>query len=223
MPAIDLVIFDCDGVLLDSEIIACEADAAAYRVLGADITWQDISRRFAGVPDADVDAQIAADFSLTLPPDFRERIKARVEARYRSDLKAVPGAADLLAAVRGRSCIASSSAPAKLALGLVECGLYELVYPHIYATALVAKGKPAPDIFLYAAAQRGVVPERCIVLEDSIAGVTAARAAGMRCIGFDGASHITEGHTARLRQAGAECVVSSLAGAQTLILEMMGD
>lgn len=223
MPAIDLVIFDCDGVLLDSEIIACDADAAAYRALGADITWQEIVKRFAGVPDADADRQISDEFNLTLPTGFRAGIKAGVEARYRSELQPVDGAAELLSAVRGRSCIASSSAPAKLALGLVECGLYELVYPYIYSTALVARGKPAPDIFLFAAAQRGVAAERCIVLEDSPAGVTAARAAGMRCIGFDGASHCTEGHAARLRAAGAECVVSRLADAQALILEMLGD
>lgn len=223
MPAIDLVVFDCDGVLLDSEMIACGAYAAAYRELGAEITLREIAGRFSGVPDADMDAQIAAEFDLALPQGFRAKVKAEVEARYRSELQSVPGAAELLVSVRGRSCIASSSAPAKLALGLVECGLYELVYPHIYSAALVAKGKPAPDIFLFAAAQCGVVPDRCIVLEDSAAGVTAARAAGMRCIGFDGASHCSEDHAAKLQAAGAECVVSSLADAQALILEMLGD
>lgn len=221
MPEIDLAIFDCDGVLLDSEVIACSAFAAACRELGADLTWQEVAARFTGVPDADMDAQVAAEYGLTLPPGFRDRVKASVEARYRTELQSVPGAAELLSSVRGRACIASSSAPAKLALGLVECGFYELVYPHIYSTALVPRGKPAPDIFLYAARQHGVPAGHCIVLEDSPAGVAAAKAAGMRCIGFDGGAHCPEGHAARLLEAGAETVVPRLAEAQTIILERM--
>lgn len=97
-----------------------------------------------------------------------------------------------------------------MALGLIETELFELVYPNIFSTRLVERGKPYPDIFLYAARAIGVEPARCIVIEDSVAGVTAAKSAGMTCIGFTGGSHCTEDHAARLYEAGAAVVVDRL-------------
>lgn len=210
MSKYDLVIFDCDGVLLDSELIACSADAEAYTRLGYKISTEEFSARFAGMPDEAVDAELAAEIGKPLPDGFRAAIKKTVIEKYATELVAIKGAKTLLTSLKTAKCIASSSAPAKLALGLIQTGLYELVYPNIFSTRLVKYGKPSPDIFLYAAEKMGVPAHRCVVIEDSVAGVTAAKAAGIECIGFTGGSHCAEGHSARLIEAGAATVVDGL-------------
>lgn len=212
MTKFDLVIFDCDGVLLDSEIIACRVDAEAYTALGLPMTTVEIASRFAGMPDETVDAALSAQPPRPLPETFRADIKARVAEIYRTELQPIPGAKSLLSSLKTPKCIASSASPAKLALGLIETDLFELVYPHIFSVSLVEKGKPHPDIFLHAACKMEVPPFRCVVVEDSIAGVTAAKAAGMTCIGFTGGSHCPPEHAERLRGAGADLVSGSLEG-----------
>ena len=216
MSKFDLVIFDCDGVLLDSEIIACRADAEAYTRLGYEITAQEVSARFAGMPDDAVDAALASEIGKTLPPDFRPKIKKTVIEKYKTELRAIDGASALLSSLKTAKCIASSAAPAKLALGLIETEMFELVYPNIFSTRLVKNGKPHPDIFLYAAQRMGVSPMRCIVIEDSVAGVTAAKSAGMTCVGFTGGTHCADGHSTRLFEAGADTVVDRLDAIKSL-------
>lgn len=217
MPRFDLVIFDCDGVLVDSEGIACGADADAYTRLGVPITAQQVSARFSGMPDAAVDAAMAAEVGKPVPPDFRANIEKAVLETYKTDLHEIAGAHALLSSLTTAKCVASSSAPAKLALGLIETQMFELVYPNIFSTALVEKGKPHPDIFLYAAQKMGVPPSRCVVVEDSVAGVTAAKSAAMTCIGFTGGSHCEEGHADQLYSAGADTVVDTLKKVAPLI------
>lgn len=217
MNRFDLVIFDCDGVLLDSEIIACQADAEAYTLLGYEITTEEISRRFAGMPDEAVDAALTAEIGKPLPANFRAEIEKSVIAKYRTDLQAISGAQTLLSSLKTTKCIASSASPSKLALGLIETEMYELVYPNIFSTRLVERGKPHPDIFLYAAGKMGAHPSRCIVVEDSVAGVTAAKSAGMTCVGFIGGSHCTEGHSQRLYDVGADTVVDRLDAVRPLV------
>lgn len=210
MREFELVIFDCDGVLLDSEIIACRADAKAYTELGFSISTEEVSRRFAGMPDEAVDAILANEVGKPLPDGFRDKIKREVIKKYRTELQAIPGAKDLLTSLSTKKCIASSAAPAKLALGLVETELYELVYPNIFSTSLVENGKPHPDIFLYASQNLNTRPDQCIVVEDSVAGVTAAKSAGMACVGFDGGFHCGYGHRERLIEAGADHVCNTM-------------
>lgn len=212
MSKFDLVIFDCDGVLLDSELISSGANAEAYTRLGYAITRHEVVARFTGMPDEAVDAELMSEIGKPLPPGFRDDIKRDVLAKYRTELQAVEGAAALLSSLRTAKCIASSSSPAKLALGLIETEMFELVYPNIFSTKLVARGKPHPDIFLYAAQKMGASPSRCMVVEDSVAGVTAAKSAGMTCVGFTGGSHCMDGHTERLYAAGADAVVDRLGG-----------
>tara|TARA_R110000782_G_scaffold157680_1_gene249902 strand:- start:30 stop:686 length:657 start_codon:yes stop_codon:yes gene_type:complete len=216
MTKFDLVIFDCDGVLLDSEIIACRADAEAYTRLGYEITTEEVSRRFAGMPDEAVDAALVDEIGKPLPPNFRSEIKKAVIGKYRTELTAIDGAKALLSSLRTAKCIASSASPAKLVLGLIETEMFELVYPNIFSTKLVEKGKPHPDIFLYAALKMGASPSRCIVVEDSVAGVTAAKSAGMTCVGFTGGSHCADGHSQRLYAAGADTVVDRLEAVRPL-------
>ncbi|MGJ8627387.1 MAG: HAD family hydrolase [Sulfitobacter sp.] len=217
MSAFDLVIFDCDGVLLDSEIIACRADAEAYTRLGYNITTQAFAARFAGMPDEAVDAALASEIGQPLPAHFRSEIKKSVIEKYKTELSSIDGAKSLLGALKTAKCIASSSAPAKLALGLIETDLFELVYPHIFSAKLVENGKPHPDIFLFAARKMDVLPSRCIVIEDSVAGVTAAKSAGMTCVGFTGGSHCVAGHSDRLYEAGADSVIGTLDVVKSLV------
>lgn len=217
MPRFDLVIFDCDGVLLDSEIIACTADAEAYTRLGVPITAQEVSARFSGMPDEAVDAALASQAKTPLPLNFRSEIAKSVLSAYKTDLRAIDGAWALLSTLKTAKCIASSSAPAKLAFGLIETEMFELVYPNIFSTKLVERGKPHPDIFLYAAQKMGASPDRCVVIEDSVAGVKAAKSAGMTCVGFTGGSHCEEGHADHLNAAGADTVVNTLGKVKPLI------
>jgi HAD superfamily hydrolase (TIGR01509 family) len=206
----ELVIFDCDGVLIDSEIIACDVEAKAYTHIGYNISTSEMSTRFAGITGEDIDKILTAEIGHPLPLDFRSRIKDEIIRRYHCDLKAITSVKETINQLKIAKCIASSSAPAKLALGLVETELYEQFYPHIFSTALVNYPKPKPDIYLYAAKQMSVAVNKCIVFEDSVAGVSAATAAGMRCIGFTGGSHCDLGQeqTQKLIKAGADEVIS---------------
>lgn len=217
MTEYDLVIFDCDGVLLDSEIISCRADAEAYTRLGYPISTEEMAIRFAGVSSEAIDQELSRDLGISLPADFRAKIKSEVASKYKTELCAIDGAEALLSSLSIQKCVASSASPAKLARGLLEAQLFELVYPFIFSTKLVANAKPSPDIFLYAAAEMQVAPSRCIVVEDSVAGVRAAKSAGMTCIGFTGGSHCHPGHAHRLYDVGADHVVDHLDAVNALL------
>jgi HAD superfamily hydrolase (TIGR01509 family) len=207
---VELIIFDCDGVLIDSELIACAAEANALTEIGYEITLEGVIERFAGMPDKAMYAKIEAELGHKLPDDFRDRVKQKVFEQYRTTLQPIRGVKDVLSSIKSKKCVASSSSPSKLALGLVETGLFEILYPYVFSTTLVERGKPHPDLFLYAANAMNVAAANCIVVEDSVAGVTAAKAAGMRSIGFIGGSHCRSGHAAKLVHAGAEMVIDDL-------------
>jgi HAD superfamily hydrolase (TIGR01509 family) len=205
----DLVIFDCDGVLVDSELLACTVDAEELTNAGYRITAAEVVRRFSGVPTRELLAQVERDAGCALPADLSERIERRVLDRYHGDLRAVTAVAETVANLPWPYCVASSSRPSKLGLGLIETRLFDLFYPNIFSTALVQNGKPSPEIFLYAARQMSARPERCIVVEDSIPGITGARAAGMRAVGFVGGAHCASDHSDSLYAAGAEVIFDS--------------
>jgi HAD superfamily hydrolase (TIGR01509 family) len=207
---VELIIFDCDGVLIDSEWIACSVDAELLTANGYPISTEEVVRRFAGVSGDEMLAQIESELGYRLSPDLDQQIAERVVQRYRDELKPIAGAADTLALLQLPVCVASSSKPAKLTLGLTQAGLFERFHPHIFSTSLVRYGKPAPDIFLFAAAKMGKRPSGCVVVEDSIAGVKAARAAGMYAVGFSGGTHCPPGHAAHLLDAGAQIVIDRL-------------
>jgi HAD superfamily hydrolase (TIGR01509 family) len=200
---VDLVIFDCDGVLIDSEVIAGRVHAAELAACGFGVTASEIVARFIGVRDRDMYEVLEREHGKALPPGYNTRVKMRIAELYRTELRAIAGVAEALAAIRLPVCVASSSAPETLRLGLGLVGLWERFAPHVFSARQVARGKPAPDLFLLAAERMGVAAGRCLVIEDSIAGVTAARAAGMRSFGFCGGAHCGAGHDDRLRDAGA--------------------
>lgn len=193
----ELIIFDCDGVLIDSEIIANRVYPQVLAAFGLPITAADIDR-FTGMTDAATFATLEREFGCTLPRDHAERLAAALKDAYTRDLQAIPGIVDVLAGLSMPCCVASSSTPDKLQFGLECVGLYERFAPNIFSAALVARGKPAPDLFLYAAEKMKVRPEACLVIEDSVNGVRAARAAGMTVLGFCGGGHCGPDHGARL-------------------------
>lgn len=208
-----LVIFDCDGVLIDSEIIAARAQSRALAEHGIAITPEEAARRFAGIPDADMWQTLQAENACTLPEGFARQYADRLENTFRQELRALPHVHETLAALRERGlemCVASSSTPPKLEAALKQVGLWDAFAPHVFSTAQVARGKPAPDVFLFAARQMRAAILDCVVVEDSVPGVRAARAARMRVVGYVGASHNGPDQRQRLLDEGAFEVIDDL-------------
>lgn len=207
----DLIIFDCDGVLIDSEHLAVRADVACLAEEGITLTEAEILSTYVGISVAEMAADLARRLGRPVAGDFAERHHRKVSAIFEAELQAIPGIEAVLDEWRGARCVASSSTPARLkhALGLV--GLYDRFAPHIFSAVQVERGKPALDLFLYAAARMGIEPKSCVVIEDSPAGVEAAVAAGMRVIGFTGGSHCTPGHATRLTERGAAHIIDDMA------------
>lgn len=210
MAAPDLVIFDCDGVLIDSEVIACRADAACFAEIGIAISAEEIMQRYVGVSARTMFADIEARYGCRLPADFAQVLRTRIAAAFESELRAMPGIETALARVPSRTCVASSSSLDRLRHALSLVGLFERFDPHIFSANQVAHGKPAPDLFLFAARSMTVAPEQCVVIEDSVAGVQAGVAAGMRVLGFTGGSHCGAQHAEWLRTAGAQAIFTDM-------------
>jgi HAD superfamily hydrolase (TIGR01509 family) len=199
----DLIIFDCDGVLVDSEAISCRAHAETLTRHGYPITADQVLDRFLGVSDREARMTIEAELGRDLPGDFEAQMKQAALRRYAEDLRDIPYVGDAIAAITLPKCVASSGTPEKIRHGLECAGLHELFAPHIFSAVQVRNGKPAPDLFLFAAGQMAAEPERCLVIEDSVPGITGALAAGMTVLGFHGGSHCRPGYADTLRAAGA--------------------
>ncbi len=208
---IDLLIYDCDGVLVDSELLSNAVLAEMMSAAGYPLDVAGSLRVFAGQSLDDVVRTAERLLARDLGPQWGAAWQKAVLARFETDLRPVPGVAAAIEALAGSRCVASSSHPDRLWRALELTGLAPLFAPHVFSATAVARGKPAPDLFLHAAARMGVAPERALVIEDSDAGVAAARAAGMRVIGFAGASHAGPAHAARLAAAGCDAVVSAMA------------
>ncbi|MCA0401054.1 MAG: HAD family phosphatase [Proteobacteria bacterium] len=201
------ILYDCDGTLIDSEHIAGSVCAEALTRIGFPMTMETFNARFTGIPAPRTWEILKEEIPFALPEGFNEAIDAEIYRRFESELQPIPGAAEAVRAIGGKRAVASSTRLDSLRKNLIRTGLAPLFDPHIYSASEVARGKPAPDVFLYAAAKIGVDPANAIVIEDSVAGVTAGLRAGMRVIGFHGASNGVEGLDARLLAAGALMVV----------------
>jgi HAD superfamily hydrolase (TIGR01509 family) len=208
--SIDLVIFDCDGVLVDSEVISCRAHAATLARHGYAITADQVLDRFLGVSDREARLTIEAELGRRLPDDFEAQVKQATLQFYAGDLQAIAYVGEAIAAIGLPKCVASSGTPEKIHHGLTCTGLYDRLAPHIFSATQVERGKPAPDLFLFAAGRMQASPERCLVIEDSVPGVTGARAAGMTVLGFHGGSHCRPGHAETLRAAGAALIFDDM-------------
>jgi len=200
---VDLIIFDCDGVLVDSEVISCRAHAETLTRHGYPITAEQVLERFLGVSDREARQTIEREMGRELPDDFEAQMKQAALQRYTGELGAIPNIGEAIDAIKLPKCVASSGTPEKIHHGLTCAGLYDQLAPHIFSATQVSRGKPAPDLFLFAAEQMKVQPARCLVIEDSVPGVTGGRAAGMTVLGFHGGSHCQPGHAEMLRAAGA--------------------
>lgn len=204
------IIFDCDGVLMNSEAIYISTEVALLAEIGLTYEPTDYQSRFVGLSNRDFVAALQADCAMRglgpFPDDFDARRAAECQRRFATELRAVDGLARFLEGMRGPRAVASSSLPDSLARKLAMTGLTGHFAPHVYSSAQVRRGKPAPDLFLMAAERIGAAPQDCIAIEDSANGVIAGCAAGMEVWGFTGGGHADAGLAGRLEGAGADSV-----------------
>ena len=186
-----LIIFDCDGVLVDSEIIACRVYASELGRLGFKISVDEVAARFIGRPTQEMLNTLAAEQGIHAPDGFRDYLLARVHDRFADELVATPNVREALERIRAPVCVASSSDVAHIQESLRLTGLLGFFAPRIFSAQMVSRGKPFPDLFELAAHSLGVAPDRCLVVEDSTNGVQAGIAAGMTVFGYTGASPCT--------------------------------
>ncbi|MFZ1469193.1 MAG: HAD family hydrolase [Paracoccaceae bacterium] len=190
MPPPGLIIFDCDGVLIDSEIISARMLIDELARMGVSIDLDYVARHFLGRSYPTVMAIIRREFQLTLPDTFEATYRARLLAAFEQGLRVMPGVATVIADLQVPYCVATSSSPVRAVKSLQLVGLGHLAGRNLFTASMVANGKPAPDLFLHAAREMGVAPARCLVIEDSLTGIRAARAAGMTVWRFTGGSHL---------------------------------
>jgi HAD superfamily hydrolase (TIGR01509 family) len=217
-----LVIFDLDGVLVDSEHLAARAVAEEAADWGSTVGAAEVLARFVGLTDKRIGEVLSAEASGQLPADFAERVHLRALALIDRELEPVPGARQVLERLALPRCVASNSRPDRVARSLAATGLSALFADDaLFSAAQVARPKPAPDLHRHAAARMGIQVGDAVVIEDSETGVTAAVAAGMTVLGFLGAGHITDrdGHGARLTAAGASLVFDELRALPDLLNE----
>jgi HAD superfamily hydrolase (TIGR01509 family) len=217
--AIDLVIFDCDGVLVDSEVISCRAHAQTLTRHGYPITEEQVLERFLGRSMHHSIIEVEAELGRRLPDDFRTQAYSEIFRLFAMSLQVTPHMAETLARIAEPVCVASSGPPEKISASLNHVGLHEHFAPHIFSAMQVRHGKPAPDLFLFAAGQMRTAPVRCLVIEDSIAGIEGARAAGMTVLGFHGGSHCGPGYGDRLIAAGAAAIFDDMRQLPALIAQ----
>lgn len=207
------VIFDCDGVLVDSEILAIEVEIAILADCGLTYGMSDYTHRFLGLNDAayhaELDADCRARTGAPLPEDFLRRARDQRWNACQTRLTEVAGCGEAVAALSLPKAVASSSGADFLREKLRLTGLLEAFDPHVYSADLVARAKPHPDIFLHAAQALATDPARCLAIEDSVNGVRSGLAAGMTVWGFSGGGHMDEASARRLLEAGAQRVVGS--------------
>jgi len=219
MAVFDLVIFDLDGVLVDSERLSCGCLQALLAESGIALTLDEIYARFLGRGFEVVAEQYRQTGGTSIPDGFRARFEAAVSAAFTAELQAMPGIHDLLTSLPMPYCLASSSGRVRIALSLKLAGLTDRFDGRVFAAEQVARGKPAPDLFLHAAQAMGAAPGRCLVIEDSDPGIAAGRAAGMTVWGFTGGSHLTTSDAAqRLRASGAAEVFAKMAALQDALV-----
>lgn len=198
----DLVIFDCDGVLIDSEIIFGRVFGECLIAADFPTTIEEAMTLGFGKNRLSLTAEVETRFGRALPARFFETMRALVDTAFERELQAIPGIEELLAALPGRRCVASNSHLERVRHALSVTRLLPLFEPNVFSASQIARGKPAPDLFLFAARQLDAPAENCIVVEDSTTGVEAAVAAGMPVVGFCGGSHCASDHADRLIAAG---------------------
>lgn len=213
MSGFELIIYDCDGVLVDSEIIAAEVESGLLTKAGFPISAEEMAERYAGLTWKDILLEIEREASIPLSASLLDASEALLDKRLAAEVMAIDGAIAAIARIPGPRCICSNSSSKRLKAMLARTGIDKLFGAHVYSAKDVGEGrtKPAPDVFAHGAAQFKARPANVLVIEDSVHGVHAARAAGMRVVGFTGGSHSYPGHADKLTEAGAETVIRRMA------------
>ncbi|MCR6500415.1 HAD family hydrolase [Shinella sp. CPCC 101442] len=196
--ATELVIFDCDGVLVDSEPISLAVLVEALAAAGVAMSEEDAHDRFLGRSLKSMSEILHEEYGLAIDAAFLDSMRKVLYERFRAELQPIDGIAETVDRLGVAHCVASSSQPERIRLSLSVTGLIDRFEPHIFSATMVSRGKPAPDLFLHASAAMGVEPTCCVVVEDSPAGIAAAKSAGMRVVAFTGGSHA---RTPRHREA----------------------
>ncbi len=215
----DLVIFDCDGVLVDSEIVAARVEAELLREAGHEITAEEIAQRYSGLTFRDILLRIEEEAQMLFQASLIDQVEAKVDERLRREVKPIAGVVQAVASLPVRKCVCSNSSAQRISAMLEKTGLAPFFEGVIFSSLETPsqRPKPAPDVFLHAAETLEADPALTFVIEDSIHGITGARAAGMRVIGFTGASHTSPGHADMLMEAGAETVIHRMADLNDVI------
>lgn len=217
-----MIIFDCNGVLVDSEPIAAAVLAKELQRAGIQVTPQLIARYFTGRRPTDVFAEVEAATGVALPLNFASNVAYSTMSRLRAELRVTPHVGYALSWLRGPKCVASSSPLERIKLSLDVTDLRRYFGANLFSASDVAAGKPKPDLFLHAAAQVGIDPKDCIVVEDSPAGVSAAAAAGMAAIGYVGGSHAAPNLGSELSKAGASAVIHDMRALKGAVVALRG-
>jgi HAD superfamily hydrolase (TIGR01509 family) len=217
-----LAIFDLDGVLIDSEVIASNVVARAMLIRGIAISAEDVVTRYTGRQARDIVTLITQDHRIRFPDGFADELEGMILAELLVGLKPVRGMLDLLAQLTGMPwCVASNSGEARIRRCLKVSGLIPAFAPRLFSADKVARGKPAPDVYLHAAQEMSAAPGDCLVIEDTVTGVSAGKAAGMTVAGFLGGAHcLAADHGVRLQQAGADFIVPDSAALGRLIASL---
>jgi HAD superfamily hydrolase (TIGR01509 family) len=213
-----LIIFDCDGVLVDSEPLAMRVLLEGIAVRGVAIDEALAYERLLGRNLASVIETLRSEFGVALEADALDAMRLQLYALFRAELRAISGIAEAIEAIALPVCVASSSQMERIRLSLEVTGLAPIFGERIFSASMVANGKPAPDLFLLAASRMHVAPERCIVVEDSPAGVEAGHRAGMRVFAFTGGSHAKgSAHRDRLAALAPEAIFDDMAQLPALV------
>ena len=217
-----MLIFDCNGVLVDSEAIVATVAAQELTRAGIAMSPEIVARFFTGRRPSDMIATIEAATQRKLPENLATVLAGATLRRLRAELRATAHVEYALTWLRGPKCVASSSPLDRIQLSLEITGLLRFFEPHLFSASDVARGKPAPDLFLHVADKMRVEPADCIVVEDSPAGVAAAHAAGMVPIGFIGAKHTSPSDGPQLTSAGARAVIADMRALKSTVVTLRG-
>jgi HAD superfamily hydrolase (TIGR01509 family) len=217
MPASPFLLFDCDGVLIDSEILATRVSLRKLADFGYAATEHAHSQRFAGMMDTAILRILSQELNTLWPEDFYDDLQSSMQQAFKEELAAIPGMPELLASLSIPKAVVSNSSMHHVQTSLLATGMYGFFEERMFSSQQVQHPKPAPDLYLLALQTLGLTPAQTLVVEDSPSGVTAAKAAGLEVVGFLGASHIFEGHDQKLLEAGADHLATDASSLEALI------
>lgn len=203
MAKVELIIFDFDGVIVDSENLSSQAHAETLQQAGINLTIEQVDEQFIGIDVPTMRATLQSQFGAEKVKLYAENIDRVYKQKFRQELRLIPHIREFITTTKMPICIASNSTPDRLTISQQITNISDIFNGKTFSASMVKRPKPAPDLFLHAAKEMGYAPENCLVIEDGAHGVTAAVEAGIKSIGFYGGSHCKPGHAAQLTAAGA--------------------